>query len=365
MNFNSRLWQEFSDIAPLTDNKTICRNVIERANNMKENKRFHFGKAGIAAAAVVTALSAATITVGAVNNWDFNAAFRSIFSGAEDSGNSEDLGSAEAFDFERYGKNLDLWYNCDNFRLNIKGICADQTSAYVLYDVVFDEGFNYEPQDGWEDWYLSSIIEAYIPGEEQSLLGRINVMDHALISQNGNVYSYYVMGRLSDAEDTFEGKIVTLDFDKLGRAIPTGSEKDNEPYSECQILECGVHVDIPVDFAICTESITLELDESFDISEYSTQDSPVVPGTEAVITSLEITPFNWSYFVETDTSWMGKGDCYLFEFKVTLKDGRVIYPQEYTQETTKTGMLTRGAFIPFDYDMIVSAEICGVTIPIA
>ena len=359
MSFNSRFKQEFSDIAPLTDNRTICRNVIERANIMKENKKIRFGKAWIAAAAVVTALSAATVTVGAANNWDFNAAFRGIFGGGENS-----VGE-EGFDFERYGKSLDMWYDCDNFRLNIKGICADQTSAYVLYDVVFDEGFDYAPQDGWEDWYLSSVMEAYIPGEEQTLLGRINVMDHALLSQNGNVYSYYVMGRLSDAEDTFEGKTVTLDFGSLARAIPTGSEKIDEPYLDCEILYCGVHADIPVDFPICTESITLELNESFDISEYSTQDSPVVPGTEAVITRLEITPFNWSYFVETDTSWMGKGDCYLFEFKVTLKDGRVIYPQEYTQATTKTGMLTRGAFMPFDYDMIESAEICGVTIPLA
>lgn len=365
MSFNSSFKREFSDIAPLTDNKTICRNVIERANNMKENKKIRFGKAWIAAAAVVTAVAAATVTVGAANNWDFNAAFRGIFGKMAEVQDESEPAMAGDYDFLKYGDELDLWYDCDNFRLNIKGICADQTSAYVLYDVVFDEGFDYAPQDGWEDWYLSSIMEVYIPGEEQTLLGRINVMDHALLSQNGNVYSYYVMWRLSDAEDTFEGKTVTLDFGNLARAIPTGSEKDDEPYRECQSLECGVHVDIPIDFPICTENITLELNETFDISEYSTQDSPVLPGTEAVITSLEITPFNWSYFVETDTSWMGKGDCYLFEFKVTLKDGRVIYPQEYTQATTKTGMLTRGAFIPFDYDMIESAEICGVTIPLA
>ena len=358
MSFNSRFKQEFSEIAPLTDNRTICRNVIERANNMKENKRIHFGKAGIAAAVVVTALSAATITVGAVNNWDFNAAFRSIFGG------DEEISTAK-FDFERYGKSLDLWYDCENFRLNVKGICADRTSAYVLYDVVFDDGFDYAPKDGWEDWNLISVIEANTPGEEAPTIRGINVMDHELLAMNGNVYSYSVMGRMYDADDTLEGKNITLDFDQLARAIPTGSEKINEPYRELQSRECGVHVDIPVDFPICTESIMLELNKSFDISEFSTQDSPVAPGTQAVITDLEITPFNWSYFVETDTSWMGKGDCYLFEFKVTLKDGRVIYPQEYTQRTTNTGMLTRGAFIPFDYDMIESAEICGVTISIA
>ncbi|MGN1109150.1 MAG: DUF4179 domain-containing protein [Oscillospiraceae bacterium] len=355
MSFNSRFKQEFSDIAPLTDNRTICRNVIERANIMKENKKIRFGKAWIAAAAVVTALSAATVTVGAANNWDFNAAFRGIFGGGENS-----VGE-EGFDFERYGKSLDMWYDCDNFRLNIKGICADQTSAYVLYDVVFDEGFDYAPQDGWEDWYLSSVMEAYIPGEEQTLLGRINVMDHALLSQNGNVYSYYVMGRLSDADDTFEGKAVTLDFGELGRAIPTGSEKIDEPYLDCEILDCGVHTEIPVDFPICTESRRLELNEEIDCSEYS---SDVAPGTRGVITSLEITPFNWSYFVETDTSWMGKGDGYSFTFSVTLTDGRVISPRGYTQETTKTGMLSRGQFTPLDYDKIESVTICGRTIPL-
>ncbi len=360
MSLEAKFKQEFSEITPLSDNSTICRNVMERANKMKETRTTKIRKAPFIAAAAAVAAAAGAVTVGAVNNWDFNSAFQGVFGQiAEERGESSS--SSAGFDFEKYGKELDMQYDCGDFTLDIKGICADNTTACVVYDVVFDEDFNYAAKDGWTDWQLNALIEAEIPGEEQPELGRINTIDHGFISQDGNVFSYYVMGMLSDTEDTFAGKTVTLDFYDLCRGILNRSEKIDDYYSESETLECGVHAEIPVDFDLYSDVRSFELNESVDFSGY---DSTFAPGTPAVLTTLNVTPFSWNMFVETDTSWMGKGDGYCVELAFNLKDGTSVKPIGWSMKDTETGLRYKGNTIPYNTDEIVSVTVCGKVIPV-
>ncbi len=265
------------------------------------------------------------------------------------------------FSFEEYGKPLDLWYDCDNFQVNIKGICADPTNVYVLYDVIFDEDYDYAPKKGWTDWEVPVVVEAIVPGEEPLPLGRTGSISSDLISKNGNVYSYYVMSSLLiDIHDTFEGKTVTLDFYDLARAIPIRSEKDPEPYQQLESLNCGVHAEIPVDFDICRDELTFDLNESVDFSEY---DGSFAPGTEAVLKNLSVTPFSFSFFVETDTSWMGKGDGYMLDMSINLKDGTSLKPITLSMDRTPTGLEYHGTNVPYYLDDIESVTVCGKTIP--
>lgn len=172
MSFNSSFKQEFSEIAPLSDNKTVCRNVIERAKNMKENKKPRFNKAaaGIAAAAVV---AGASVTVGAAVNWDYAKAFKGMFarqyegnvavnstvqqspvkSAAPDNTSADtareytfESTPAETelveytpekpigtFDFEKYGKPLGIVMEGDGITATLDGMLVYDDLCYIMY----------------------------------------------------------------------------------------------------------------------------------------------------------------------------------------------------------------------------------------
>lgn len=363
MNFNTIFKTAFSDLSALSDNDTILTNIIERAENMKKNK-MSFRKVILAAAAAVAVLTAATVTVGAVTGWNFNAAFSAIFSKGDDvsvqtsdapAANTSDLPvtSAEAvadtndtqtaaFNFEAYGKVLDQWYDMDGYALNIKGISADKVTAYLLYDIIFDEGYDYAPRDGWTDWCMITRLDALEAGESEAPVTRATCSED-IISQQGNVLSGYSVLRLTDINDTLQGKTVTVDFGDLRRMLPNNSEKDPEPWKDIQLLSCGIHLDIPIDFEICTEEHTITMNEKIEFHDFNgTADPPAVP---AEIKYFSYTPFSWELFIALDTSDFEKGDGYLIDLTLHLKDGTSIdVDHYYTFCNTESGSVYRSTF---------------------
>ena len=76
----------FEQISPGESDETLVTKVLARkAELMKENntkkttKNVFFRKAVVIPAAAVLTLGTATLTVGAVNNWDYSKAFRGMF----------------------------------------------------------------------------------------------------------------------------------------------------------------------------------------------------------------------------------------------------------------------------------------------
>ncbi|HBJ25568.1 MAG TPA: hypothetical protein DDY65_06045, partial [Ruminococcaceae bacterium] len=68
MRIEKRLRDSFSEITPPTDNGTIVRNVIERAENMDRNngsKKRGLNRTAVTIIAAAAVLAAATVSVGA------------------------------------------------------------------------------------------------------------------------------------------------------------------------------------------------------------------------------------------------------------------------------------------------------------
>lgn len=332
MSIEKRLRESFSDITPPTDNGTITRNVIERAENMDKNnesKKPRMNRAAVTIIAAAAVLTAATVSVGAATGWSFNrtldqanqqivnnngAHYVSVYSTDEAQQLPESTetdvteAQAEPFDYLAGGKELDLWYSFDDFKLNIKGICADDFVAYVLYDIIFDEDFDYSPKAGWTAWQVTAVPEAVDKAlDEQPELGMVCSFSEDIISQEGNILHCYSMPMMSP-EYTWVGKTLTLDFMNVSRYIPTSPKEDapDNGIEELSFGENGLHVEIPIDFAIF-EPTVWEINQPADLS--ANENNRIMYGDNAAgtVKYFSASPLSWRVYLEADTSKFEKG----------------------------------------------------------
>lgn len=316
----------FSNVTPLSDSAEVCGSIIERAENMSGTNHKTKGRIGVAAAAVAAAALAGTLTVGAVNGWDFNKAFGGVFANSADyeQSNLESAPTANGaesgqsvyhtptdFDFSKGGKLIDEWYDLDGYSLHVKGICADKRVAYVLVDAVFGEGSDYLPKDGWSEWQLNVKPEAR-DRDDSAPYGMVSGFDTGLISKDGGTFSYYCQVNAFSEYD-WQDAVLTLDFYELYRELPTKSVKDDRPWLDKESLRADVSMEIPIDFDIFAQDVERVFDR--EITVISDRD------IDARLARLEVSPFTLRGVIETDTSLFEKGDCCDVEFTINFKDG--------------------------------------------
>lgn len=390
MSIEKRLRDSFSEITPPTDNGTIVRNVIERAENMDRNNGSNKRGLNRTAATIIAAaavLAAATVSVGAATGWNFNSAFSQAnqtvaenngghtikaysTEEAEQERNSESAqpaitGEQTAFDYLSGGKELDLWYTFDDFKLNIKGVCADDYMAYVLFDIVFDEDFDYSAKAGWTAWEISTAADAVDKSlDEQPALGMVRAIDEDVISQEGNILHCYTSPKMF-SEYTWGGKTLTLDFMNVSRGAVGTSEYGEMVYQDEQVLsfgEDGLHVEIPIDFPIF-ETTTWEIDQPIDLAANEGNRSWYGDELPATVKYFSATPLSWRIYVEADTSGFGKGDAY--DIDVDVKAGNKtleIISGVGSGWTDDNGQgETRQFSQPIDPRDITSITVCGKT----
>lgn len=389
MSIEKRLRESFSEITPPTDNGTITRNVIERAENMDKNnesRKPRMNRAAITIIAAAAVLATVTVSVGAATGWSFNRtldqANQQIVNNhgahhvtaystdeAQRSPDSADTTvikpQTQPFDYLAGGKELDLWYSFDDFKLNIKGICADDFMAYVLYDIIFDEDFDYSPKAGWTAWQVASTPKAVDKAlDEQPELGMVCSFGEDVISREGNILHCYSMPMMSP-EYTWVGKTLTLDFMNVSRYIPTSPKEDtpDNGIEELSFGENGLHVEIPIDFAIF-EPTVWEINQPADLS--ANENNRIMYGDNATgtVKYFSASPLSWRAYVEADTSKFEKGSVgYYLDL--------IISAGEEPVKTTKgvgytwgddNGQGKVGLFeSPVDPSDITSISICGKT----
>lgn len=351
MSIDKKLRDSFSEITPPTKNEAIVRHVIERADKMDKNNnsKRRMNRMSVIIIAAATAVVAGTVTVGAATGWSFNPAFNqvakviadnngshyvSVYSSEEAEKKPSDAAPVEAganaalgetFDYLSGGKELDLWYSFDNFKLNIKGVCADSFAAYVLYDIIFDSDFNYSPKEGWTAWEPVVIPEAIDKAlDEQPELGMACSFSHGVISKEGNVLHCYTMPKLFN-EYTWDGKTMTLDFISIRRYIPSRSEKDEQlctDYEELSFGENGLTVEIPIDFTIF-ESTLWEINKPLDLSADEHNKQWLGDKQDSTLKYFSASPLTYRLYFEADTSGFTKGDCYNLTTSINAGDSSV------------------------------------------
>lgn len=388
MNIEKRLKDSFSEITPPTDNAAIVRNVIERAENMDKNnesKKPRMNRAAVTIIAAAAVLTAATVSVGAATGWSFNrtldqanqqivknngAHHVTVYSTDEAQQSTDNTQTnvtepqAEPFDYLAGGKELDLWYSFDDFKLNIKGICADDFMAYVLYDIIFDEDFDYSPKVGFTDWMVTAVPEAVDKAlDEQPELGMVCSFSEDIISQEGNILHCYSMPMMSP-EYTWVGKTLTLDFMNVSRYIPTSPKEDapDNGIEELSFGENGLHVEIPIDFPIFERTIW-EINQPADLS--ANENNRIMYGDNAAgtVKYFSASPLSWRVYLEADTSKFEKGGVGYYYLDLIFSAG------EESVKTTEgvgytwgddNGQGVVGLFAqPTDPEDITSISVCG------
>ncbi len=346
---------------PCSDHETAFRNVTERAGNMKTKKIKN--KKSVVIAVSAAAAAAMTVSAGAALNWDFNTAFGELFSrrndglpdtqvarfteGADESAEmrfetAKNTYTAYGFDYEKYGKELDLTFDCDGFTVDYKGMMGEGRVMYLLFDVIFDEDTDYAPKEGYTDW------EPVIEYDTTDGVGR--EMDNKLLSVDGNRYSYY--GLLIGAEN-MEGKDLTVKgygLNRRRRYNPTESERYFEN------LNCDFYAEIQIDTENEVPRRTIGINEpltAYDLCPVGDGSYGFKP-VETVLYDITISPFTCSGNIETYGRVFEKADAYSFgSFVFTFSDGTAL---------TETNVYSEDSFF-FEFDRPVEPDdIVSVTI---
>jgi len=354
----------FSNLSPLTDSKVIISNTIERTKNMKTTetkKRASLKKPVTIAAAIVFGVTAATVSVGAATGWNFNEAFNSIFrQRTEVFETTPDYQEYKAdFDFEKYGKGLDLHYSFDDYSLNIKGVIADESTAYIVYDVVFDKDYDYGEKDRYTPWEMKVILETADKA--------MHTNGGNIISIDDNRFTFYQMATGSTENKTLAGNTLVIDFYGLIRGIENSVDCD-ALYSEEQALDCGLTVEIPIDFPLYKPRILTVPEENSKANLIDWKNGKEI-NVEAKLETISLSPLScdFSFMTGIATEKLTKGDCYdLGDFSFTDTDGNetIFSNNSYSIKVEDNGRMRYHVHLtqPIEHDEITSVTIGGATI---
>lgn len=352
----------FDRISPQSSNEEFLSQILGKAEKMEKKDKISIKKPVIAVLATVFTLAAATVTVGAATGWDFNGGFDAVFRNRTEQYSSEYQAYETGFDFAKYGKELDLHYTFDDYTLNVYGVIADESTAYVMYDVVFDEDFDYKEKEKYTQWDMKAILETADSAMQTN--------DGHLIGVEDNRFTFYKMATSGKENMNLAENTLILNLYRLERGIENSVECD-ELYSESQIVDCGLTIEIPVDFPIyspVTYSFSSDSDTSYLIDTIDGKELYV----EAMLETIEISPLSCDFSFMTDIGerWFEKGDCYsLGNFIITYNDGTeiVFMNNNYTIDVDETGRHRYHALLnqPIEPDKISSVSVGGTTVAIA
>jgi len=121
-----------NDIEPKSSDEAVVTSILEKSRVAKRRKVRNISVASF----ILTVFTAMTITVGAVNNWDYTQLRRSIF--------NDNQIIAESMENDINYRVVNNTYDGINFKLT--GLYADAESLYLIIDItsekpVFDESY--------------------------------------------------------------------------------------------------------------------------------------------------------------------------------------------------------------------------------
>lgn len=351
----------FSCLTPLSDNETIYNNVTERAKKMNSKKKISMKKPLSVLLAAALTIAAATVSVGAATGWNFNGAFDSIFRQRTEAFEAapDYREYKSGFDFQKYGKELDLHYSFKNYALNIKGVIADNSTAYVVYDVIFDKAYDYGEKDKYTPWDMIAILETADKA--------MNTGSDGIISVDNNRFTFYKMATSSDESKTLVGNTLVLQFYRLTRGIENSVDCE-EYYSEEQTLDCGITVEIPVDFPVYSPKVYSFIEENSKeyLLDYINGEEYRV---DAKLETVSISPLScdFSFMTEAPEGGFSKGECYMLDdFSFTDKNGNeiIISNTSYSIDVEDNGRMSYHVPLnqPIEPDEIESVTVGGTTV---
>lgn len=271
----------FEQISPGESDETLVTKVLARkAELMKENntkkttKNVFLRKAVVIPAAAVLTLTTATLTVGAVNNWDYSKAFRGMFAAkyegnvsvseqvsdnsttssslTESSPTSSSLTESSnieyvpekpigTFDFDKYGKSLGIVMQGDGITATLDGMLVYDDSCYIMYTAEATDELL--AKTGGEVPGLRIDFGNFAFKIDGKIAGGMGYTGET-ISKTANTHTGFMEIRYNSVD--LAGKTLNIDF---------LSETTMGDPSTAVLKQ---HVDIPIDFKL-SENIEKEL----------------------------------------------------------------------------------------------------------
>lgn len=312
----------FDKITPVMSNDELLAGVLGKAEKMDNSKK-RIRKPIIAVCAAAITICGTITAVGASCEWDFNKLFGDFFKGkTEISEIAENNSVADVetiekmydYDFEKSGKLIDETYHCDGFDLVVKGATATDTSLCIAYDVIFNEDFPYGysgDDKEYELWRADTQLNIH-DIDPDLFFGVSASIDNPIV--NGNVFSIVTVFNVTDMSLT--GKTVTIDFNRLFRHQ---KRYDNEGrfdgFGEEQSLDCGIKMDLDIDFSRTEDTIAAEIGKEANLNCGSVHEA-----TKVFIERINLSPYAVSIEYSNTNEWIDFRD----DITMILDDGTVL-----------------------------------------
>lgn len=188
----------YNTLTASTDPRQLAQSIISAE---RTDKRIRFRKPAVIAAAAVVA--AGGVTAGAATGWNIPEFLGQLFNSRAQVHEITDYRSD--IDFSEFGSELNIVREYEDFTINVTGISADSTTAYVLYDLIPNEGVNCSEWDIECDWEVNGFGGSELIRDIAS--GEIATDDSGIIHR----YASAKFDTSSDF-DTLAGKTLSLGF---------------------------------------------------------------------------------------------------------------------------------------------------------
>lgn len=141
MNYSEMFKKSFSSVSPVKNDKELLKSVLERTEKMENKKKMSLKKPLIAVCAAVIAITMATVTVGAANDWDYVGMFKIIFGDKAENINENIVSESSIIKNE-----------LDYVDIKLVAAAADMHGVMAIIDVTGKN--DYKVCESFEDVYL-------------------------------------------------------------------------------------------------------------------------------------------------------------------------------------------------------------------
>lgn len=352
----------FDGFAPARGDEELLKAVLGR----KAENKMAFSKRIIVPVIAAAVLGTTAIGASAAYQWNQAKAIEQTLDS-----------SAEAIDYPTFdlyklgGKELHDEIKCDGFTLKTVGISADEHSAYMFYDIIFDEGVDHSlgENEKWvADFYphleTSWVMEYWGPALENrdSLPDPRMRGNGGTIYSEGNVFHMYTVFNLTGIK--LPGK--TLNYEMIG--IQRYNTVTDKAVGDDLLNGGSVKLSVDVDFDTA-KTMTVNPNKRVTLSN----------GDTGTVKFIELSPFTLNIETALDNykpnlsedpkvyNTNGKFDVYSAATDAKLASLRVKFKDGTVKDINAFGVYNGSSLAweyPVDVDQIASVTIgdCEVEI---
>ncbi len=301
-------------------------------------KRPAVSRKAIAFGAAAVILAGGTLTVGAVNNWDYAALYRNLMDG-------------DRTTFETIGKTVDDHFEGDGWTIDITNMYADSNSFYMLYDLTLDESHPLYSYLGQDDYNVCAKVQTNFTDSEEYI--------GSMFSNSGSK-SLRVEGNTSHCCFSCNYELCGDDMDVQPQGVHVWSDM---LYAESSAVG-----------SLSEEPMHFERDYVLDIADGVTQRTVqgdyTLPCGERMY-RITVSPLVMGFQIDAESMYLQHKEYCMMEITANYSDGTsqvIEYDAALSARTQEDGTVEANGIFnftqPINPVLLESVTINGQTIPV-